>query len=294
MRFEAGAVPDPPAPVPAGLRGLLVSSAVGTVIEWYDFFAFASAAALVFDKAFFPSAAPLRGVLLALMTYAVGFLSRPLGGVVFGHLGDRYGRKRALVASLLLMGVATVAMGLIPSYATIGAAAPAVLVALRLCQGFAVGGEVGGAVVLVAESLDRQRRGRWTAWPQVGGPVGNLLSAGVLALLVARLSEPTFVAWGWRIAFLASGVLVGVGFWMRARIEESPLYRAHQARKADVGHAPAGQRLVTRWRAVLTVLFVKAGENALFYMFTTFFVVYVARGRWGARVTYTTKGVVNM
>jgi len=277
MRFEAGAVPDPPAPVPAGLRGLLVSSAVGTVIEWYDFFAFASAAALVFDKAFFPSAAPLRGVLLALMTYAVGFLSRPLGGVVFGHLGDRYGRKRALVASLLLMGVATVAMGLIPSYATIGAAAPAVLVALRLCQGFAVGGEVGGAVVLVAESLDRQRRGRWTAWPQVGGPVGNLLSAGVLALLVARLSEPTFVAWGWRIAFLASGVLVGVGIWMRARIEESPLYRAHQARKADVGHAPAGQRLATRWRAVLTVLFVKAGENALFYMFTTFFVVYVTR-----------------
>src|SRR3569623_855936 len=138
MRFEAGAAPESPAAVPPGLRGLLVSSAVGTVIEWYDFFAFASAAALVFDKAFFPSATPLRGVLLALMTYAVGFASRPLGGVVFGHLGDRYGRKRALVASLLLMGLATVAMGLIPSYATIGAAAPAVLVVLRLCQGFAV------------------------------------------------------------------------------------------------------------------------------------------------------------
>ena len=257
MGLQAGSAPrSPAAAVPPGLRGLLISSALGTVIEWYDFFAFASAAALVFDKAFFPSATPLRGVMLALMTYAVGFVSRPLGGVVFGHLGDRYGRKRALVGSLLLMGLATVAMGLIPSYASIGALAPALLVVLRLCQGFAVGGEVGGAVVLVAESLDRERRGRWTAWPQVGGPVGNLLSAGVLALLIARLSEPTFVAWGWRIAFLASGVLVGVGIWMRA---------------------PVGETLAARWRAVLTVLFVKAGENALFYMFTTFFVVYVTR-----------------
>jgi len=275
MSSQAGIARTPA--VAPGLRGLLVSSAVGTVIEWYDFFAFASAAALVFDKAFFPSATPLRGVLLALMTYAVGFLSRPLGGVVFGHLGDRYGRKRALVGSLLLMGLATVAMGLIPSYATIGAAAPVVLVVLRLCQGFAVGGEVGGAVVLVAESLDRERRGRWTAWPQIGGPVGNLLSAGVLALLVARLSESTFVAWGWRIAFLASGVLVGVGIWMRARIEESPLYQAYRASQAHLPRAPVGPTLTARWRAVLTVLFVKAGENALFYMFTTFFVVYVTR-----------------
>jgi len=278
MPSQAGNAPQlAAAAVPPGLRGLLVSSAVGTVIEWYDFFAFASAAALVFDKAFFPSATPLRGVMLALMTYAVGFVSRPLGGVVFGHLGDRYGRKRALVGSLLLMGLATVAMGLIPSYATIGAAAPALLVVLRLCQGFAVGGEVGGAVVLVAESLDRERRGRWTAWPQVGGPVGNLLSAGVLALLIARLSEPTFVAWGWRIAFLASGVLVGVGIWMRARIEESPLYQAYRASRSHLPRAPMGQTLSARWRAVLTVLFVKAGENALFYMFTTFFVVYVTR-----------------
>jgi len=278
MGLQAGSAPrSPAAAVPPGLRGLLISSALGTVIEWYDFFAFASAAALVFDKAFFPSATPLRGVMLALMTYAVGFVSRPLGGVVFGHLGDRYGRKRALVGSLLLMGLATVAMGLIPSYASIGALAPALLVVLRLCQGFAVGGEVGGAVVLVAESLDRERRGRWTAWPQVGGPVGNLLSAGVLALLIARLSEPTFVAWGWRIAFLASGVLVGVGIWMRARIEESPLYQAHRASRAGLPRAPVGETLAARWRAVLTVLFVKAGENALFYMFTTFFVVYVTR-----------------
>lgn len=271
----------PPAPaaasVPRGLRGLLVSSAVGTVIEWYDFFAFASAAALVFDKVFFPRSAPLNGVLAALMTYAVGFASRPLGGVVFGVLGDRYGRKRALVASLLLMGLSTVAIGLIPSYARIGGASRALLVALRLCQGFAVGGEVGGAVLLVAESLDRERRGRWTAWPQVGGPVGNLLSAGVLAVLTARLPEATFVSWGWRVAFLLSGALVGVGIWMRARIEESPLYRAYAARRAELRQGPRRPVLASHWRQVLTVLFVKAGENALFYMFTTFFVVYVSR-----------------
>jgi MFS family permease len=262
---------------PRGWRGLLVSSAVGTVIEWYDFFAFASAAALVFDRAFFPKVAPLRGVMLALLTYAVGFASRPLGGVVFGVLGDRYGRKRALVASLLLMGLATVAIGLVPSYARIGPAAPALLVALRLCQGFAVGGEVGGAVLLVAESLDSRRRGRWTAWPQVGGPVGNLLSAGVLAVLVAGLSEARFAAWGWRVAFLLSGALVAVGIWMRARIEESPLYRALQGRRASAGKTALGATLAAHWRGVLTVLFVKAGENALFYLFTTFMVVYVTR-----------------
>jgi MFS family permease len=278
MSSDLVARPAPTAAgVPRGVRRLLVSSAVGTVIEWYDFFAFASAAALVFDRAFFPKAAPLRGVLLALMTYAVGFTSRPIGGVVFGVLGDRYGRKRALVASLLLMGLATVAIGFIPSYARIGAAAPAILVVLRLCQGFAVGGEVGGAVLLVAESLDRERRGRWTAWPQVGGPVGNLLSAGVLALLTARLSEATFLSWGWRVAFLLSGVLVGIGIWMRTQIEESPLYRALSARRAELRRTSLRSVLAQRWRAVLTVLFVKAGENALFYMFTTFFVVYVTR-----------------
>src|SRR4051812_46227414 len=185
-------------------RALLFSSSIGTIVEWYDFFVFASAAALVFDRAFFPRAQPLNGVLLSLMTYAVGFVTRPLGGVVFGILGDRYGRKRALVWSLTLMGVATVGVGLVPGYGSIGIAAPVLLVVLRLVQGLAVGGEVGGALLLVAESLPAPRRGYWCAWPMIGGPAGNLLSAGVLAALGIVLGETAFAEWGWRLAFIAS------------------------------------------------------------------------------------------
>src|SRR5689334_3898183 len=181
----------------SGVRALLLSSSIGSVIEWYDFFVFASAAALVFDRVFFPAADPRTGVLLSLMTYAVGFVTRPLGGVVFGVLGDRYGRKRVLVWSLLLMGVATMGVGLLPGYASIGVLAPIALVLLRLVQGFAVGGEVGGALLLVAETMSPERRGYWTAWPMIGGPAGNVLSAGVLALLGMVVGEAAFADWGW-------------------------------------------------------------------------------------------------
>ena len=258
-------------------RTLLVSSSIGSLIEWYDFFVFASAAALVFDRVFFPAVDPRSGVLLALMTYAVGFLTRPLGGVVFGILGDRYGRKRVLVWSLMLMGVATMGVGLLPSYASIGVLAPVLLVVLRLIQGVAVGGEVGGALLLVAESLPAERRGYWTAWPMTGGPAGNVLSAAVLALLGASLGEAVFADWGWRVAFLASGLLIGVGIWMRTRVAESPLYRAYVERRAQHSGQSLGATLLAQWRSVLTVLLVKAAENALFYVFTTFFVVYVTR-----------------
>jgi MFS family permease len=258
-------------------RTLRLASSVGTVIEWYDFFVFASAAALVFDRAFFPRVDPLVGVLLGLMTYAVGFVTRPIGGIVFGVLGDRVGRKRALVWSLVLMGLATMAVGLVPTYASIGVAAPLLLVLLRLTQGVAVGGEVGGALLLVTETLSAERRGFWSAWPMIGGAVGNLLSAGVLAVLGATLGEERFAAWGWRVAFLASGLLIAVGVWVRRRVEESPLYRDYAARRAGQPRLPLGRTLAAHWRAVLTVLFVKAGENALFYVFTTFFVVYVTR-----------------
>jgi MFS family permease len=258
-------------------RTLLYASSFGTIIEWYDFFVFAAAAALVFDRAFFPRVEPLVGVLLSLMTYAVGFVTRPLGGVLFGILGDRHGRKQALVWSLMLMGVATVGVGLVPSYATIGVAAPILLVLLRLAQGIAVGGEVGGALLLVTESLSRERRGFWAAWPMIGGAAGNLIATGVLALLGLALREADFVAWGWRIAFLASGLLIGVGVWMRTRVAESPLYQAYVARRARAPRAPLREALSTHGRAVLTVLLVKAAENAIFYVFTTFFVVYVTR-----------------
>jgi MFS family permease len=258
-------------------RTLRAASSVGTIIEWYDFFAFASAAALVFDRAFFPRVDPLVGVLLGLMTYAVGFVTRPIGGIVFGIVGDRVGRKRALVWSLVLMGLATMAVGLVPTYASIGVAAPLLLVLLRLTQGVAVGGEVGGALLLVTETLSAERRGFWSAWPMIGGAVGNLLSAGVLAVLGATLGEERFAAWGWRVAFLASGLLIAVGVWVRRRVEESPLYRDYVARRAGQPRLPLGRTLAAHWRSVLTVLFVKAGENALFYVFTTFFVVYVTR-----------------
>jgi MFS family permease len=258
-------------------RALLWSSSIGTIIEWYDFFVFASAAALVFDRAFFPGFDPRSGVLLALMTYAVGFATRPIGGALFGVLGDRFGRKRALVWSLMLMGVATVSVGLIPDYATIGVAAPLLLVAARLTQGLAVGGEVGGALILVAETMSVERRGLWTGWPMIGGAAGNLLSAGALALLGAALGDRAFVAWGWRVAFGASALLVFVGIWVRLRVEESPLYREYVSRRGATERASIGRTLAHHWRAVITVLLVKAGENALFYVFSTFFVVYVTR-----------------
>ena len=174
------------------------------------------------------------------------------------------------------MGFATVSVGLIPGYAQIGVAAPILLVALRLVQGLAVGGEVGGALLLVAETLNKERRGYWTAWPQIGGPAGNLASAGVFVLLTVMLSDTQFVAWGWRIAFLLSGLLIGIGVWMRTRVEESPLYRQYVEHRARTRtRTPIRTTLATYWRDVLVVLFVKAGENALFYVFTTFFVVYV-------------------
>jgi MFS family permease len=267
----------PAIPTARSARTLLFSSSIGTIIEWYDFFVFASAAALVFDRVFFPGVDPRNGILLALMTYAVGFATRPLGGILFGALGDRYGRKRALVWSLMLMGVATVGVGLIPGYATIGLAAPVLLVVLRLTQGLAVGGEVGGALLLVAESLPAPRRGYWTAWPMIGGAAGNLLSAGALALLGATLGGSAFADWGWRLAFIASGSLIGVGVWVRTRVEESPLYLAYVERRAGLPTLPLVATVIAHWRSVLTVLLVKVGENALFYVFTTFFIVYVTR-----------------
>src|SRR4051812_12015873 len=246
-------------------RTLLFSSSIGTIIEWYDFFVFASAAALFFDRAFFPRADPRIGVLLSLMTYAVGFITRPLGGVVFGVLGDRYGRKRALVWSLVLMGLATMCVGLVPTYATIGIGAPILLVVLRLTQGLAVGGEVGGALLLVAESLPAERRAYYTAWPMIGGAVGNLLSAGMLALLAIGFGDDAFASYGWRVAFWASGFLIFVGVWIRTRVEESPIYREYAARRSTVRRDSIATTVATHWRDVLTVLLVKAGENALFY-----------------------------
>src|SRR5690349_12959883 len=178
------------------LRRVVMASLIGTTIEWYDFFLYGSAAALIFNKIFFPEYDPLTGTLLSFATYALGFVARPIGGIVFGHFGDRIGRKRLLMLSLILMGVATALIGLLPTYAKIGVAAPVALIFLRLVQGFAVGGEWGGAVLLAAEHGDARRRGFWASWPQAGVPAGNLLAAGVLAILAGTQSDADFLAWG--------------------------------------------------------------------------------------------------
>src|SRR5829696_9814926 len=221
------------------LRRVVMASLIGTTVEWYDFFLYGSAAALVFNKLFFPEFDPLTGTLLAFATYALGFVARPVGGIVFGHFGDRIGRKRLLMLSLILMGVATVLIGLLPTYARIGAWAPAGLIALRVVQGFAVGGEWGGAVLMAAEHGDSARRGFWASWPQAGVAAGSLLAAGILALMAAWQSEADFLDWGWRIPFLLSAVLVVVGWYIRNRVSESPMFRAALEETEDLPRLPA-------------------------------------------------------
>ncbi|GAA2613100.1 MFS transporter [Actinomadura fulvescens] len=262
---------------PGGIGRVVGASLIGTTIEWYDFFLYGSAAALVFNKLFFPTSDPLVGTLIAFVTYAIGFAARPLGGVVFGHFGDRIGRKKLLVVSLVMMGGATFAMGLLPTYATIGVAAPILLTVLRLIQGFALGGEWGGAVLLVSEHGGAERRGFWASWPQSGAPGGNLLATGVLALLAAVQSDATFLAWGWRVPFLLSGLLVLVGLWIRMSVSESPVFLEAKARAdaTETEAAPVVQVLRTSWRQVLGAIGTRFGENISYYILTSFLLVYV-------------------
>ncbi|SDK90177.1 metabolite-proton symporter [Glycomyces sambucus] len=261
-----------------GIGRIVTASLVGTTVEWYDFFLYGSAAALVFNTAFFPTDDPLTGTLIAFLSYAIGFLARPLGGLVFGHFGDRLGRKKLLVLSLLLMGGATFAMGLLPTYAMIGAAAPILLTTLRLVQGFALGGEWGGAVLIVSEHGGARHRGFWASWPQAGAPGGNLLATGVLALLAVVQSEEAFLAWGWRVPFLLSGVLVVIGLWIRISVSESPVFLAAQAAKAGRGtkeRPPIVEVFRTGWREVLGAIGLRFGENVSYYILTAFVLVYV-------------------
>ncbi|POX46464.1 MFS transporter [Streptomyces sp. Ru71] len=266
---------------PANLKRIVAASLIGTTIEWYDFFLYASAAALVFNKLFFPDSDPLVGTLLSFLTYAVGFAARPLGALVFGHYGDRLGRKKLLVLSLLMMGGATFAIGLLPTHATIGTAAPVLLTVLRLVQGFALGGEWGGAVLLVSEHGDARRRGFWASWPQTGAPAGQLLATGVLSLLTATLSDDAFADWGWRIPFLLSGLLVLVGLWVRLSVDESPLFKAALAaaeqRKAATGAVekmPLLAVLRDHWRDILVAMGARMAENISYYVITAFILVY--------------------
>ncbi|MBD7996232.1 MHS family MFS transporter [Arthrobacter sp. Sa2CUA1] len=206
---------------------------VGTAIEWYDFFIFGTAAALVFGKVFFPDATPAVGILASFATFWVGFLARPLGGAFFGHLGDKFGRKNTLVATLFLMGTATTLIGVLPGYATIGVAAPVLLVILRACQGLAVGGEWAGAALMATESASAKKKGLAGAWVQQGSPAGSIL-ATLMFLVVGGLPDDAFLSWGWRIPFLFSAVLVLVGLLIRLKVEESQDFMEAKAQQEVV------------------------------------------------------------
>ena len=258
------------------------ASLVGTTVEWYDFFLYGVAAAAVFPHVFFPNATdPLQATLLSFATYWIGFVFRPLGGLVFGHFGDKLGRKKLLIVSLLMMGVATFAIGLLPSHAQVGVLAPVLLTVLRCVQGFALGGEWGGAVLIVSEHGHPKHRGFWASWPQAGAPAGQLIANGLLAFLAVFQSDESFLAWGWRIPFLLSAVLVIVGLWVRLQVEESPLFR--QATERADARAAAGVidkmpvLLVLRTypREILTAMGARMAENVSYYIFTIVITTYV-------------------
>jgi metabolite-proton symporter len=262
------------------LPTVAASSLAGTAVEWYDFFLYGTAAALVFNKLFFPTDDPLVGTMLALGTFAAGFVARPLGAVVLGHIGDKHGRKTTLVASLLLMGVATTLIAFIPTYAAIGVAAPLMLLFLRLIQGFALGGEWGGAVLLVSEhSNESTRRAFWASWPNVGPPLGNLMAAAVLAILAATMPADDFLAWGWRIAFGLSALLVIIGLVLRLYVQETPLFKEAQAKReaeeTKRTRMPLGILFRRNWRQILIATGSRMGENAGFYIYSLFIITYV-------------------
>ncbi|QJY44610.1 MFS transporter [Pseudonocardia broussonetiae] len=243
-----------PGPTTPQLRRAALSSYLGSVIEYYDFLLYATAAALVFGPVFFAGLDPLVGTIASLGTLATGYLARPLGGILFGHFGDRLGRKKMLVTTMTLMGVASILIGLLPTPAQIGALAPVLLVVLRIAQGIAVGGEWGGAVLLSAEHAT-SRRGLWASFTNAGAPSGGVLSTVVLAVTAAAMTEEQFLAWGWRIPFLLSAVLLALGLFVRSRVEETPVFRAVVADDA----APAPFPLVDVLRNHPRVLALSVG-----------------------------------
>ena len=249
---------------------LMIASTVGTTLEWYDFFVFGACAILVFNKTFFVSDDPFVASLLSLGTFSVGFLARPLGGILFGIGGDRYGRKKMLVVSLLMMGFGTFAIGLLPTYASIGIYAPIGLVVLRIFQGIAVGGEATGAILIIAESMPAANRGFWTSFTMFAGPLANVLTAIVISVVQGIYGADAFVEWAWRIPFFISGLLVLVGFWTRRRVEESPAFLAYAQKSHEVERAPLREALLHNRGQMLQAFFVKAAENTYLYMFTTF------------------------
>jgi MFS family permease len=253
-------------------RRAVVASTVGTSIEWYDFFLYGTASALIFPKLFFPGSSPFVGVLASFTTQFVGFAARPIGAAVFGHFGDRIGRKATLITTLLLMGVATFLIGCLPGYASIGAVAPVLLVVLRIAQGIGVGGEWGGSVLLSMEWGQRARRGFMASMPQLGVPIGLLLSTGVVKLM-GSVSGDGMTTWGWRVPFLLSVVLIGIGLYVRLRVLESPEFERLRATDSIV-RVPVWEAWRRYPREILSAAFVRMSEQAPFYLFITFVLTY--------------------
>ena len=256
----------PPATTRRQSTKVAFASLIGTTVEWYDFYIYGTAAALVFPKLFFPDFSPGAGLLAALSTYAVGFAARPLGGIVFGHFGDRVGRKKMLVISLLAMGLATLAMGLVPGYAQIGILAPAIIVALRFVQGFAVGGEWGGAVLMAVEHAPPGKRGFYGSWPQIGSPLGLVLSTAAFSA-VSVLDDEAFLSWGWRVPFLLSSILIVVGLVVRLRIMESPVFAQLEA-SGGTARMPVTEAITKHTRSVLGAAGAFVVINTVFYLVT--------------------------
>jgi MFS family permease len=265
--WEAGGLTD--AAHRSQLRRAVVASTIGTTIEWYDFFLYSTITGLVFAKLFFPHSDPLIGTLEAFSIYAVGFVARPIGAAIFGHWGDRLGRKSALIATLMLMGLATFLVGVVPPYASIGIWGAVILTVLRLVQGIGVGGEWGGSVLLAMEwARSNASRGLVASWPQFGVPAGLFL-ANLAVLVFSAISGPSFVTWGWRVPFLLSILLVGVGLWIRLGILETPTFR-RLAAENRLEKAPVAAVLRRQPKEVILSAFARMGEQAPFYIFTAF------------------------
>src|ERR1700754_606236 len=254
------------------VKRALVASTVGTSIEWYDFFLYGTAAALVFPDLFFPDSSHYAGALASFAIYAVGFAARPVGAALFGHWGDRIGRKATLISTLLVMGIASALIGVMPTYGSIGLWAPTLLVILRLLQGLGVGGEWGGSVPLSMEWGNPRRRGFIASWPQVGVPIGLLLSTGAVSL-TSHLTGDAFETWGWRLPFIASLLLIGVGLWVRLGVLESPLF-AREKQEENVEKLPVVEVIKRYPREIILSAMLRMSEQMLFYIFTVFVLEY--------------------
>lgn len=266
------------------IRKAATASVVGTAIEWYDFFLYGTAAATVFAQVFFPKSSPYAGTLSAFATYAVGFAARPIGAAIFGHWGDRIGRKATLIVTLVMMGVSSALIGLLPGTAAIGIWAPVLLVTLRILQGIAVGGEWSGSVLLSMEWGDQRRRGLMASWAQVGVPIGLILGTGMMSLLAAAAGD-SFKDWGWRIPFLASIVLVGVGLWVRLRVLETPMFaRALETRR--IAKLPVVEVLKKHPKEVVLSALLRFSEQMPFYLYTTFVITYITAEDIGMSKTF--------